>query len=337
MQPALIEKIVKATGVQKGETILVHFWGEDEHVGLMHDFAAAVAALGAAPIELQQSRSANFQRFSKPGEQPYSDADFARFQNLDGVIDVFYYQPVVLDQPLGEEQTGYYRRYMASLFRVLMGAKRFSQIRLPSEENARQSNLSPAVFGERMLAAYDVDYDAIRKAGETLAGTLAESESLTLLTGQGCRLTFSTRDRTWHVDAGDGDMPCGEVYIAPVEDQTSGAVFFEKLFADELGSYDTIELQIQNGVITESSDARFNEQLASLEPADRTICELGFGLNPNVKSLCGYAALDEKAKDTFHIAMGANTMFGGKNESGLHIDLVGRGEILRNGRDGESR
>ena len=337
MQPALIEKIVKATGVQKGETILVHFWGEDEHVGLMHDFAAAVAALGAAPIELQQSRSANFQRFSKPGEQPYSDADFARFQNLDGVIDVFYYQPVVLDQPLGEEQTGYYRRYMASLFRVLMGAKRFSQIRLPSEENARQSNLSPADFGERMLAAYDVDYDAIRKAGETLAGTLAESKSLTLLTGQGRRLTFSTRDRTWYVDAGDGDMPCGEVYIAPVEDQTSGKVFFEKLFADELGSYDTIELRIQNGVITESSDARFNKQLASLEPADRTICELGFGLNPNVKSLCGYAALDEKAKDTFHIAMGANTMFGGKNESGLHIDLVGRGEILRNERDEETR
>ncbi len=331
MQRELIDKIVRATGVQKGETILVHFWGEDAHVEFMHDFASAVAALGAAPLELQQSRSVNFEQFSKLTEQPYSDEYFERFQNLDGVIDVFHYQPVVLDQPLEEAQMVFYRRYMASLFRALMGAKRFSQIRLPSEENAEESGLSSGEFVERMLAAYDVDYEAIQKAGDTLAGTLKKSELLTLATGQGHRLTFSTKGRTWLVDAGDGDIPCGEVYIAPVEDRTNGEVYFEQLFVGELGNYEKIELHIRNGMIAGSGDARFNERLAALEPADKTICELGFGLNPNVRSLCGYSALDEKALDTFHIAIGANTMFGGKNEFGLHIDMVGRGEILPDG------
>ncbi|NLI53191.1 MAG: aminopeptidase [Clostridiales bacterium] len=328
MQRALIDKIVKATGVQAGETILIHFWGEDADVGLMHDFASAVAGLGATPLELQQSRKGNYERFSALTRQPDSDAYFERFKNLDGVIDVFNHRPVVLDRQLEEAQLGLYRQYMASLFRALMSAKRFSQIRLPSEENAIESGLLPQEFRERMLAAYDVDYDEIRKTGLERADELARSTSVTLRTGCDCRLNLSLEGRTWHVDAGDGDMPCGEVYIAPVEERTNGEVYFEKLFAEELGVYEKIVLRIQNGVIEKSGDSRFDEQLAKLSQADKTIGELGFGINPSIKSLCGYIALDEKAQDTFHIAMGANTMFGGKNESAVHMDLVGRAEIL---------
>lgn len=43
--------------------------------------------------------------------------------------------------------------------------------------------------------------------------------------------------------------------------------------------------------------------------------------------LCGYAALDEKMAGTFHIAIGANKMFGGTNAASIHIDFVGFGEI----------
>ena len=50
-------------------------------------------------------------------------------------------------------------------------------------------------------------------------------------------------------------------------------------------------------------------------------------MNPNIHSLCGYTLLDEKMAGTFHIAIGANTMFGGKNEASNHIDLVGNGQI----------
>ena len=35
--------------------------------------------------------------------------------------------------------------------------------------------------------------------------------------------------------------------------------------------------------------------------------------NPNVTELCGYTPLDEKMYGTFHIAVGANNMFGGTN------------------------
>ena len=46
-------------------------------------------------------------------------------------------------------------------------------------------------------------------------------------------------------------------------------------------------------------------------------------MNPKVTDLCGYPVLDEKMAGSFHIALGANTMFGGQNEAPMHIDLVG--------------
>ena len=60
------------------------------------------------------------------------------------------------------------------------------------------------------------------------------------------------------------------------------------------------------------------------QPTENTVvCELGLGMNPNVNTLCGYTALDEKKHGSFHIALGANRMFGGQNEAGMHTDLVG--------------
>ena len=65
------------------------------------------------------------------------------------------------------------------------------------------------------------------------------------------------------------------------------------------------------------SSRRISEQ-------DRTVCELGFGMNEQVNDLCGYTVLDEKMQDTFHIAIGSNVMFGGKNQANLHMDFVGK-------------
>ena len=65
-----------------------------------------------------------------------------------------------------------------------------------------------------------------------------------------------------------------------------------------------------------------------MQPGEnRIVCELGLGMNPNVTDLCGYTLLDEKMAGTFHIAVGANTMFGGENRATDHGDFVGRGEV----------
>ena len=54
---------------------------------------------------------------------------------------------------------------------------------------------------------------------------------------------------------------------------------------------------------------------------------LGYELEDAQMELCGYTLLDEKMARTFHIAVGANTMFGGENRATDHGDFVGRGEV----------
>ena len=71
-------------------------------------------------------------------------------------------------------------------------------------------------------------------------------------------------------------------------------------------------LQITNGEITGSSCEAVAAHFAGLPRENRIVCELGPGMNPNVTDLCGYTLLDEKMAGTFHIAVGANTMFGGE-------------------------
>ena len=323
MTQELINKIVKATGVQKNELVLVHFWGEDEDIALMHMFSKAVAIHGASPLELQQSRTVNYTKFAAVEHEFYAEKYFALFDAIDAVIDVFCYRPVQLDQKLDPDPMAFYRNYMAQIFKRLVQTERFSQIRLPTKQNAEESNLSPSDFEARMIAAYDIDYTQMHKSAQDYVSRLQDKCELTISTPNGHEVHFALSGRQWHMDAGEGDMPCGEVYIAPVEARTHGEVIFKKLYAQDVGIFDNIVLSIKEGVIVHSNDEKLNDYFNKLEKAEKTVCELGFGINPNVTSTCGYTVLDEKASGTFHIAIGANCMFGGENDASNHVDFVG--------------
>ena len=63
-------------------------------------------------------------------------------------------------------------------------------------------------------------------ACEHAAAQFAGASRVAVRTGEGCVLQLELTGRTWLTDAGDGDLPCGEIYIAPVEAKTNGEVFF---------------------------------------------------------------------------------------------------------------
>jgi leucyl aminopeptidase (aminopeptidase T) len=327
MDIKLIRKLVKASGVKEGELVLVHYWGEINNIQVMHDFASAVAELGASPITLWQSREQNSKLFSVAKETCFDDKYFSIFHNVDAVLDVFSYQPVVLNQRLPEENMKQYQHYMRKIFQSLMKASRFTQIRIPSIENAQESNLEPEDYMERMSKAYDIDYDNLRVSCEAKIAELKEAKQIVLHTGENCSLKLTTTDRDWIADSGDGDLPCGEVYIAPIEEETNGTVFYQKLFIEDVGEFDQVILTVEHGVVISSNHESVNEFIHSLPEECKVVCELGFGMNENVTSLCGYTLLDEKMCDTFHIAIGNNTMFGGKNNAELHMDFVGNARV----------
>ena len=326
MEFETIRRLVKASGVKEGELILVHFWGEDTDREIVNRFAAAVAALGASPVILQQARSANRDLFATAKAGCFDDRYFEMISKFDAVLDVFAYQPVILCYPLEAEQMDLYRAYIARLFQTLMGCRRFTQIRIPTTANAEESGLEPEDYIRRMNRAYDINYDALAEKCAGEIKKVAGAEKVEVQTGNGCVLQMELAGREWLIDAGDGDLPCGEIYIAPVEDRTNGSIFFESLWLDDV-KYSDVTLEIANGEVTGSSNEVLAKQFAEMPRENRIVCELGLGMNPNVEDLCGYTLLDEKMAGTFHIAVGMNLMFGGKNEASGHTDFVGCGKI----------
>lgn len=269
-----IAKIVKASGVSAGELILIHFWGENADKTVADQFAAAVAALGTSPVVLQQARSVNREIFAGAKESCFDDRYFGLFSKFDAVLDVFACQPIVLGYELEDAQMDLYRRYISQLFEKLVTCRRFAQIRIPTAANAAESGLDPQEYIRRMDRAYDVDYAAVRAACEHAAAQFAGASRVTVRTGEGCVLQLELTGRTWLTDAGDGDLPCGEIYIAPVEAKTNGDVFFGTLYL-EGEAYTDVTLQITNGEVTGSSQKAVAAHFAALPRENRIVCELG--------------------------------------------------------------
>lgn len=327
MKKTTVSEMVKRSGVKKGETILIHYWGEEDQIAVADYFMEAVASMGASPMFLWQSRKRNFSLFQDMNEYVFEENYFSFLDKVDAVLDIFAYQPVMLNQPLNDEQMNHYRMYMKQLFQVLMQKERFTQIRIPTLDNAMESELEPEDFMNRMEAAYDISYDQLIQDIEKDKMKYDEAGQITIHTADDCSLTFGLNNRTFIPDCGDGDWPCGELYVAPEEEKTNGKVYFEKLFVEEVGVFQDVILSVEDGRVKGCNQEEMQNWINTLSEEDRVVCELGFGYNPNITSLCGYTVLDEKMKGTFHIALGDNRMFGGKNEGTIHVDLVGKGKI----------
>lgn len=324
--PDVIHKIVHAIGIAPGSVVLLQFWGEDEDRATLHAFEAAVAAADAAPFAMQQSRRNNAVLFASMTQSVFTDRYFDILAPVNVVIDIFMQPPVVPGEDMPEKALPLYRAYMRGLFDRLGGVDTFVQVRVPTAANAAESGLSPEAFVARMARAYDIDYAALRAACREKVSALEGKASATVYT-DGCMLTLSLAGRVWHVDAGDGDFPCGEVYAAPIEAATNGTVRFAQLRLPE-GFFEDVVLTVEAGIITGCTHAGFKALLSALPKGGNVVCELGLGMNPGIDALVGYPVLDEKMAGTFHLGLGMNLPFGGTNEAPCHMDLVGTGKVV---------
>jgi leucyl aminopeptidase (aminopeptidase T) len=330
----MIQKLLhEAIGIQKGEVILLQFWGEEADRELLHRFSNQVAALGASPVELQHDRSNYSILFKNMKEGCFSDNYYKIFDAVDIVIDICMYRPVMPASDFPKESMEMYRTFMGKLFQTFIQKKKLVQLRIPTMENAMESGLSYEVYEKMMTKAYKIDYLALKKKCEAFIKEIGNATEVIIYSGEQKQLTMSIEERSWEIDGGDGDLPCGEVSIAPIEDKTNGEIFFEILYYEDINTQErkkieNITITVQGGKMLSSNSAEFNEYLENLPLNGNVICEFGIGMNDGVDQLTGYELLDEKMLGTFHIAIGNNTMFGGKNDTPLHQDFVGRGEVF---------
>lgn len=209
------------------------------------------------------------------------------------------------------------------------------------EERGLRVGHSPNIQQDMMDGGpMDVDYDLMADRADRLIEALSGALSVRVTTPAGSDLTLDIEGRRFVTDARITEtergcnLPCGEVYCAPVEDGAHGVLVADGPIGGEGAPPSPVTLEVEAGrvIAVRCQDPAWKARITDLLDTDdgaRVIAELGIGLNPKAR-LVGIMLEDEKAYRTAHVAFGSNIgMPGGVNESATHIDyLVHRPTIV---------
>jgi aminopeptidase len=230
--------------------------------------------------------------------------------------------------------------------RVSAGEMRWCGVAFPTEAHAQDAQMSLAEYERFVFRACHVESDgdafghwrAVREELARRAGTLAEARELRIV-GPDTDLRVQVEGRRWEAADGRYNMPDGEVYTSPEETATEGEIRFSFPAIFREREVEHIRLRFENGEVVASEAARggaYLDALLAMDEGSRRLGEVAFGLNYEIDRPTNDTLLDEKIGGTMHVALGsAFEELGGKNRSGLHLDLVcdlrAEGEVYADG------
>lgn len=191
----------------------------------------------------------------------------------------------------------------------------------------------PGITEEMMFNSVNVDFGRMKTTAEKLIGKLNNAVKAHITTEMGTDVLLGVAGRNFSGDIGvnAGEMcniPCGEIYCAPLETKADGVIVFDASIGDIGLLRQPLKVYVSSGRITkfESNDKELEKRIAELTDVDdeaRVIGELGIGVNPGAR-ITGNMLEDEKSLGTAHIAFGNNADFPyrGKNNSQIHRDYL---------------
>jgi len=189
--------------------------------------------------------------------------------------------------------------------------------------------------------AIDIDYGKLQEKAKKIKNVLDWGKEVNVLTKAGTDLSFNIRGRTAIANDANytspgkgGNMPAGEVYIAPRKKSVEGKVVVDGTLTHHWGTSPVkrqFTLIVEKGQVVDikgGSEARILRKTLDLAYEKskypwgiKYLGEFGIGINPNA-NLVGATILDEKVLGTSHVAIGSNYWFGGSIYAKIHLDQV---------------
>jgi aminopeptidase len=187
-------------------------------------------------------------------------------------------------------------------------------------------HFDPDMFFTSMLVDWNVLSDRTRKLAEIIHAAV----TIRITTPNGTDITLGKEGRPAKPDDGIltepgsfGNLPAGEVFLAPLEGTARGKLVLE--YAPMRRLETPLELVVRDGVVAEIvGDEPYREKLEKkfAESADnRNIAELGIGTNDKATRPDNILET-EKILGTIHIALGDNRGFGGTVSTPFHEDYI---------------
>jgi leucyl aminopeptidase (aminopeptidase T) len=300
--PVWATNTIRCLGVQPGERVAVLVDEPLIDAGLRVCDAAIAAGAHAGLTVLPDS------------SRPIDVADAPFIASLAEVDAVVFWIATTTPREFGAHRRPIYARAREIGTRIAFGAE-----------------IDQAILDHEMSA----DYDAVRLLCAAMAERLEGERRVRVTTPGGTDCSFDLEGRSWLIDDGRvtergdfGNLPGGEIYIAPVHDGADGVCVIDRSIAVRgLGLLrEPIRMTYRAGRIVDVSggeDAeRVRRVIADAGTGADVIAELGIGTNEQAR-LTGAIITDEKVLGTAHVAFGDNRGgYGGDNESTIHVDGV---------------
>jgi len=204
-----------------------------------------------------------------------------------------------------------------------------------SKKGARIASM-PGITKAMMKRTLNVDFYKIRETNNKLISKLKNRNKIKITTKKGTNIEFNLKGRKWKPDDGIytkksafGNLPAGEIFIAPLEGKTNGKIICDASVGG-LGKVDkNIEIIVKDGFIENIKGGKTARIFTKLLKTKfyRNVAELGIGTNSKAK-ITGEVLEDEKVRGTCHIAFGNNKHFGGKVDVPFHVDFVIRNPTI---------
>jgi len=229
------------------------------------------------------------------------------------------------------------RKAGADLFKTTMnrtadGSYRWCITVYPTPAMAQDADMSLADYAEFVYGAGMLnEEDPVafwKKEGEKQKKLVnwLKGHNKAALKGSNVDVALSIKDRTFELADGKYNFPDGEIFTSPVEDSVNGWIRFKYPAIYDGQEVEDIELWFENGKVVKEKAAKNQALLTSLLNTDagaRVLGEWGTGTNYGIQRFSKNMLFDEKIGGTIHFAVGQGfPECGGKNESGLHWDML---------------
>jgi len=188
----------------------------------------------------------------------------------------------------------------------------------------------PGITAEIMERCLNADFDKIIELTNFVANRMQGVKEIRVTSKLGTDITMPVAGRAVLPSTGvlrekgqSGNMPSGEVYLAPIEGKSNGTVVIDGSMSG-IGLVKTpITVQVVNGyAVTITGGEEATRLAAVLDKSGRearAVAEFGMGTNYKAQ-LSGLILEDEKVLGTIHIAFGNNISMGGTISVESHID-----------------
>ena len=190
--------------------------------------------------------------------------------------------------------------------------------------------------GKSMLAYDFIKMDPQKSLikAEKIVPEFNKSKKIRIITDLGTDIEFDVDERKADYFTGaaskksDFASASFEVYIAPNEEKTNGKVVIDGAIGYIGKIEEPFEIQFENGRLidideTKEDGRNLKAYMESFKCENINVAgELGIGLNELSKIEGNCYIEDESVYKTFHIGLGRNISFGGKNYSNGHFDII---------------